>query len=255
MAEFPDSLGRCIIVYMTTPNERDDEDLQVLETVKQHLESLLTTIRSVDAKVEAQGIVTDAISANLDAQRRVIDAQGNLIKAVSDAHEGEAAVLDVLGQWMTDLDTKFQGIRNDLALVKGGHARSAMLHNMSKIADGFGFHFISEMPQQALIEFANVAGKRGMGDGDVESFKNADAVAHITDNNGDPGYLAIEASFTVSDNDVRRATRNAGCLNQYTGLPAYGAVVGVEALAEAQAAVDEGRILFYKIQPGEMQPE
>ena len=248
MAEFPDYLGKCIIVHMTTPNERDGEDRQVLETVIEHLDSLLATIRSVDAKVEAQGAVTDAIKA-------VVDAQDIVIEAVSNSQDSEAVVLDLLREWMTDLDTKFQGIRNDLALVKGGHARSAMLHNMSRIADNFGFHFITEMPQQALIEFANVAGKQGMGDGDVESFKNADAVVHITDNNGDPGYLAIEASFTVDDNDVRRATRNAGCLNQYTGLPAYGAVVGVEALAEAQAAVNEGRIFFYKIQPGEMQSE
>ena len=248
MAESPDSLGRCIIVYMTTPNERDGEDLQVLETVIEHLDSLLASIRSVDAKVEAQGAVTDAIKA-------VVDAQDKVIEAVSNSHDSEAVVLDLLREWMTDLDTKFQGVRNDLSMVKGGHARSAMLRNMSKIADNFGFHFLAEMPQQALIEFANVAGKQGMGDGDVESFKNADAVVHITDNNGAPGYLAIEALFTVGDNDVRQARRNADCLKQYTGCPAYGAVVGVEVLAEAQAAVDEGRILFYKIQPREMQTE
>ena len=43
----------------------------------------------------------------------------------------------------TRLETKFDGVRDDLALVKGGHARSAMVHNLPRIADEFGFQFIA----------------------------------------------------------------------------------------------------------------
>ena len=67
--------------------------------------------------------------------------------------------------------------------------------------------------------------------------------------------LALEASYTVASNDIRRAVRNAGYVNALTGLSAYAAVTGVQILPEAQAEIDAGQVLFYQIPAREMQSE
>ena len=202
--------------------------------IREFLEQILEAVRALDAKVDAVDAKVDAVDAKVTEDREVIR---------------------LLSAQMVELEEKFDGIRNDLAMVKGGHARNAMRQNLSRIADEFGFRFIAEMPQQAVIEFSKVAAGRGIGQGETESFRNADMVVHVRDDKGNPGYLAIEASFTVDNNDVRRANRNAQFLRQYTGLPSYGAVAGVEVLPDVQRYIDKGDVLFYSIRPRELQSE
>ena len=234
--------------------------------IREYLDSILSAIRAVDAKVDGVDAKVDGVDAKVDVNRESIDsinAQMIEVRKRMDATDArmDRAIGELTGEIaglksrMTELEGKFDGVRNDLALVKGGHARNAMSHNLSRIADEFGFLFIAEMPQQATIDFAKVAAGTGIGQGEAESFRNADMVVHIRDDKGEPGYLAIEASFTVDRSDVRRANRNAAYLHQYTGLRAYGAVAGVEVLPDAQAEIDEGRVLFYSIRPRELQSE
>ncbi len=195
--------------------------------IREYLDHILAAVHAVDAKV-------DVVDAKVTEDRKAIN---------------------VLTAQMAELEQKFDGVRDDLAMVKGGHARNAMRQNLSRIADEFGFLFIAEMPQQAVIEFSKVAASQGLGQGEAESFRNADMVVHVRDAKGEPGYLAIEASFTIDGNDVRRANRNALFLHQYTGLPAYGAIAGVEVLPDVQEDIDGGNVLFYSIRPRELQSE
>ena len=89
----------------------------------------------------------------------------------------------------------------------------------------------------------------------AERFRNADMVINVRDANGQPGYVALEASFTVNGNDVRRAVRNAVYLHQYTGLPYYAAVADVEVLPDAREAIDNGQVWFYRIPARDLQSE
>ena len=190
--------------------------------------------------------------AALEAQVAALDAKVDDLDAkVTEDREA----INRLGVQMAELEYKFDGIKDDLAMVKGGHARSAMRNNLNRIADEFGFLFIAEMPQQSVIDLSKVAAGQGIGQGEAESFRNADMVVHVRDAKGRPGYLAIEASFTIDGNDVRRANRNAQFLHEYTGLPAYGAIAGVEVLPDVQQDIDGGNVLFYSIRPRELQSE
>ena len=250
---------------MTTPSDSNNDSPEIRE----YLEAILQAVRVVDAKVDAVDAKVDAVDAKVDAlDSRVValetkvdadsertDYLSGRVDALSSQVAENRKLITSMNTRMTELEVKFDGIRNDLAMVKGGHARNAMRHNLSRIADEFGFLFISEMPQQAVIDFAKVAASKGIGAGEAESFRNADVVVHVRDEKGEPGYLAIEASFTIDGNDVRRANRNADCLHEYTGLPAYGAIAGVEVLPDAQADIDAGKVLFYSIRPRELQSE
>ncbi len=179
-----------------------------------------------------------------EIQRETLKVLGDLVRLVGEDRDRT-----------TELETKIDGIRNDLALVRGGHARNVMAQNLPRIADRFAFEFISELPQQAIIAMSKFTTGQGDTQGNAESFSNADMVISVRDDQGKPAYVAMEASFTVDDNDVQRAIRNAGYLHEYTGLPAYPAVVGVHVLDSAQAEVDAKRVLLYQIPAGELQPD
>ena len=190
-----------------------------------------------------------------ESQRALTESVTKLDQFVRSIALGTIDVVRGLRNDVDGLTAKVDGLRDDIGLVKGGHARNAMRQNLDRIAAEFSFEFISEVPQAAIIVFSKVAAAQGEAANEAESFRNADMVMNVRDTEGQPGYVALEASFTVNGNDVRRAVRNADYLHQYTGLPCYAAVAGVEVLPEAQAEIDAGKALLYRIPARELQSE
>ena len=201
--------------------------------------------------MEGQTRLADQLKDLAEGQERLSNVVLGLAKVVN----GLETKVDGLADRVDGLETKVDGLTDDIALVRGGHARTAMRQNLYRIADQFGFEFISEVPQAAIIGFSKVATAQGEAANEAESFRNADMVMNVRDAGGQPGYVALEASFTVNSNDVRRAVRNADYLHQYTGLPCYAAVVGVQVLPDAQAEVDDGKARLYRIRARELQSE
>ena len=155
----------------------------------------------------------------------------------------------------TEMNAKVDGIRQDLGEVRGGHARSAVLRNAALVANGLGYQLIAEVPRGIILGFSKVAASNNVSPDDVKSFQQADLVLYVSDDQGSPRYLAIEASFTVAGRDIDRAVRNARYLVQYTGLQADPVVAGVEVLAEAQARIDKGEAWLYRIERRDLQPD
>ena len=155
----------------------------------------------------------------------------------------------------TEMNAKVDGIRQDLGEVRGGHARSAAIRNAALIADGLGCQLISEVPRGIILGFSRMAASNNVSSDDVKSFQQADLVLYVSDAQGSPRYLAIEASFTVADRDIDRAVRNAGYLQQYTGLQADPVVAGVEVLPEAQARIDNEEAWLHRIERRDLQPD
>ena len=158
-------------------------------------------------------------------------------------------------RFSADVNTKLDGIRNDLAEVRGEHARSVVLRNAALIADTLNCRLISEVPQGILLGFSKIARADNEPSGDVESFQRADLVLYVSDDQERPRYLAVEASFTVDDRDINRAVRNAGYLTKYTGLRSDPVVAGVEILPEAQARIDKGEARLFRVDRRALQPE
>ena len=155
----------------------------------------------------------------------------------------------------TEINAKVDGIRQDLGEVRGGHARSAVLRNAALVADGLGCQLISEVPRGIILGFSRVAASNNVPPDDVKSFQQADLILYVSDDQGSPRYLAVEASFTVAGRDIDRAVRNASYLTQYTGLRADPVVAGVEVLPEAQARIDKREAWVYRIERRDLQPD
>ena len=238
---------------MVTPPDKAEEVLQAIDHLRQSLETLQVNSdradKQRDTKIDAIGNDIGALRAQGDALRAQVDSQGRQINVLGDR------ITDLTAR-MDGFDRKLDGIRDDIGLVKGGHARNAMRQNLCRIVDQFGFKLLSPVPQEGVIVWSTaVAADNGISPGEAESFANADMIAHVLDSDGKLSYLALEASYTVANNDIRRAVRNAEYLKTLTGLGAYAGVAGVQVLPEAQAKIDDGQVRFYQIQARELQSE
>ena len=270
---------------MATPANTNPPTLETLAEGQQRLidvvKSLSEAVQSLtegqNRLTQSQNRLTEGQNRLTESQNRLTQSQNRLTQSQNRLAEGqnrlnafvveqrkfndkvEAFIADTTKRFdslngrFDGLSEKVDGLKDDIALVKGGHARNEMRRNASLIADDLGCTLISEMSQGVIVAFAKVATDNGVASNEVESFRNADMVMLVQDANNKPGYVAVEASFTVDGNDVRRATRNADYLHQYTGMPSYAVVAGVDVLPEAQQQVDQGNVSLYRIAKRDIQ--
>ncbi len=115
-----------------------------------------------------------------------------------------------------------------LGYLRGAHASNTARRDADLIADDMGYQLVDQLPRGMLISFANMARASGKPENNVRSFREADLIMLVRDADGQPAYVAVEASFTVAARDIERAKRNAEYLHEFTGLKAMAAVAGVE---------------------------
>ena len=277
---------------MATPANTNPPTLETLAEGQQRLIDVVTSlseavqslIEGQNRLIEGQNRLTEGQNRLTEGQSRLTEGQNRLTEEQSRLTEGQNRLTeeqsrfstfvveqrkfnDKVEAFMADttkrfddlngrvdgLSEKVDGLRNDIAMVKGGHARNEMRRNANLIVDDLGCTLISEIPQGVIVAFAKVATDNGVPSNEVESFRNADMVMLVQDANNKPGYIAVEASFTVDGNDVRRAVRNADYLRQYTGMPSYAVVSGVDVLPEVQQQVDQGNVSLYRIAKRDIQ--
>ena len=146
-----------------------------------------------------------------------------------------------------DMDQRFSKIDAHLRYLRGGHAANVVQRDASLIADDMGYQIVTQLRREEMIAFANMARSAGKAEDDVRSFRAADLVMLARDAEGHPAYIAVEASFTVGSNDIRRAKRNAEYLREFTGLPAKGAVAGVEIASGREQNANADGVYCYHI--------
>ena len=236
---------------MTASANNNPPTIESLAENQQHImDSLAGLVDVVTELVDGVTGLADGqqqLSARLDGANKRLD---NTNKRLDNTNKR----LDGVNNKLDGTNRKLDGLMDDIGLVKGGHARNETIRNTSLIAHRLGYQFISEIRQEALIGFAELAKANGVADNEVESFAKADLVMIAQDANNQPGYIAVEVSFTIDGNDVRRAVRNADYLRKYTGIQAHPAVAGVDILPDAKRQVDAGKVHWYEIPKRDIQP-
>ena len=149
---------------------------------------------------------------------------------------------------------RFDGIKDDLSLIKGAHARNEMRYKAPLIAHDLDFEFVSELDRADLIALSKTAVAAGVSENDAESFRNADMVMKALDPMKRMCYIAVEASFTVHDQDVARAARNADYLERFANVKARAVVAGVEIMPDARRQAGNSDVFWYEIPEHELQP-
>ena len=196
----------------------------------------------------------DGANKRLDNTNKRLDNTNKRLDNTNKRLDSNNKKLDSTNNKLDGTNRKLDGLMDDIGLVKGGHARNETIRNASLIAHRLGYQLISELRQEALIGFAELAKADGVPGNEAESFAKADLVMIAQDDNKQPGYVAVEVSFTIDGNDVRRAVRNADYLRKYTGIQAHPAVAGVDILPDAKRQVDAGKVHWYEIPKRDIQP-
>ena len=152
------------------------------------------------------------------------------------------------------IDRRFDTLSNDVAQVKGGHARAVAVDNAAVIALDMGFEYVRSLSR---LEMALMAQRARGGDipaNELESFRNADLIIEAK-NEAETHYITVEASFTSDHRDTDRAQRNARFLTRFTGCPAHAAVASVRNDHAVEAQITSGIIHWHHIPLRDLDPE
>ena len=185
------------------------------------------------------------LAAGLEELRKTVEAfiestnrRFDLIEARLDKHDD-------------DLKT----LRRDLAVLRGGHARTSAIREATSIVRSMGFRPLRKLTLDDLWDITDSADTVGIPERQLDSFRKTDLVMEATNSDGEIGFLTISISYTVHKEDIDKIIRNARFMTRFTGKPASPAVVGEYAHNDAQALIDSGRIFWYELDSEELEVE
>lgn len=145
------------------------------------------------------------------------------------------------------LDRNLDRITHDVGQLRGWFARLNAADFAPVIAYEMGMRMVRTMERIELINMAHDAVRDGTPRDSLKSFVNADVIIEATQADGDTCYIAVEASYTADHRDADRALRNAEFLTQFTGIPAYPAIVSVRNDRELASGTPQGNVFWYPI--------
>lgn len=187
------------------------------------------------------------------------EAQANTNRRLAALEEGQAEFREAINRLITS-NTRLEGVvtrlegvvrrqSNDVGFLRGAFAYHAVTRSLNMaIWNMTSGDLDAVLTERELLGMVRNSGATDLPQNEVTSFVNADIIARVVHPNAeDASYVAIEVSYTVQDNDVRRAVRNAEYLTRFTGLAAQPAVAGVQLDDWAREDVDSGTVLWHQI--------
>lgn len=147
------------------------------------------------------------------------------------------------------VDRRFDQLTKDMAPLKAAHARDAALREADLIAEQSGLTFLRTLAYEEIGELARSADTSDLPFNELRSFRRADLIAETHDSSGTPCYLAAEISFTANGRDTRRAIRNAGLLERFTGRRAHPVVAGLRYDDRIAGHIACGEVAWYQLDP------
>ena len=198
------------------------------------------------ANTEAMNRRLDAMEARLDAMDKRMDDIDERIAVLAANTEAMNRRLDAMDNRLDSMSTDIRFIREahrtehrDMHRFRGNYAIEAARNSEWDIAELFAeargarrFRLRTLTHEERDDMFDDNAHAIDLLDteGNIsKSFPSGDIIAEVRQRNSNepPFYIAVEASYTVEQNDVIRASDNAKILRAATGLDAYAVVAGV----------------------------
>ena len=156
---------------------------------------------------------------------------------------------DEAAQRFAKLESELQALRDDIAPMKGAHARNVTMEQADLLVEAMGLTWRRTLAHLDIAELVRSSDTSGIPSNELISFRLADLVVECADAAGETCYAAVEASFTVNGRDTRRAMRNAEYLERFTGRPARAAVAGERIDDRTREDVESGGVFWYPLDP------
>ena len=150
---------------------------------------------------------------------------------------------------------RFNRIEDDMAEVKGGHARTYAVRRAFSIARSVGLHQPKVLTDEDIWNITEAADTSAIPANDLHSFHEADLIIQAQDDEGRTCHVSVEISYTLAGNDTSRAIRNAQYLRDFTRNPAYAVVAGMRANNRAQSDIDSGKASWFRLRPRDLAAE
>ena len=158
-------------------------------------------------------------------------------------------------QRLDTLEADVKGLRDDMGILKGAHARNVAIEDAAAIARSLGLRRTRTLSRDELWDLTEAADTTAIAANELNSFRRADLIMEATDRAGAPCYIAVEISFTANGRDTTRARRNADFLTRFTGKPASAVIAGLRQDDRIQSDIDSGAVVWYQLDPTDLEAE
>ena len=178
-----------------------------------------------------------------------------LTRELIELPEQFAAFVETTNKRLDTLETTVKGLRDDMGILKGAHARNVAIEDAAAIARGLGLRRTRTLSRDELWDLTEAADTTAIAPNDLRSFRQADLILEATDPAGGPCYIAVEISFTANGRDTTRARRNAEFLTRFTGQPASAVIAGLRQDNRIQPDIDSGAVCWHQLDPTDLEAE
>ena len=158
-------------------------------------------------------------------------------------------------QFNARIDRSLQTIRDDIAEVKGGHARTETIRRADVIASGLNLIYERTLSAGELEDMVRENPDIGVARNELQSFTKADLVIKAKDGSRLTNYIAVEISYTADQRDTNRAIRNADLLTKFTRRPAHAVIASVKNDDLVSGSIANGSVRWYEIPMRDLRTE
>ncbi len=239
-----------------------DETLKSLAETRETLSEVVKTqnkmLKVQDETLKSLAETRETLSEVVKTQNKMLKVQDETLKSLVETRETQSEMLKTQEEMLrvqremlkeqanvrrdiTALHGMYRREHEDFGRFRGAYAIDATRRNAGDIALLFsrsrahGFRRVSMMDftQADINDFLasnyDALDALGLRERAWNTFLKGDIIARVTEVMGDsPGfYLAVEASYTVDSEDVRRAIEHAKMLRCAGDMAAYAVVAGV----------------------------
>ena len=232
------------------------EDPELLAEVRRLVftEEVLAMPTQLAEVVERQDRTEAQLAEIIRIQNALLETQNKILADQDEMRQTQNKLLEGQDEMRGDIRAvhgMYRRQHDDLGRFRGNYAADAARKNDLNIARLFGRRrglsriaarpLSTEELENMLAANATALDDLELDDGAWDSFQRPDRIVGVFRLGGvhPQFYIAIEASYTVEDYDVKRAADNAKILRCATGLHAYAAVAGVRISTRLTSAVIE----------------
>ena len=220
----------------------------------------MTTINTLDDSLQAlddNPAWRDAVRARLLGEDLLqLPAQFNTFaERQQETNERLEGTLEELRRMNANAEARMNRMESDIGSVKGWFVLARLKDFMVDFIEVMNCELahVLDVNELALMS-------KRIADAtpdELRSFRRADMVMLAGDRaaNGSPVYLAVEASYTASENDTDRAERNAKFLADVTGIRAIPVIASVRNTREVVDLIESGNVRWYEIEERYIQAE
>ena len=200
---------------------------------------------------------TEALRSRL-LTRELLELPARFAEYAEANDERMAAIdrqFDTVNAHLRALDRRMERFEDDMALFRSRHVSEMIREQTRRLAREVGCRRVRILTADDLYDMVDEADTDDISLSALRSFRFADLImeAEKTDS-GDPGYIAVEISYTVNGRDTERAFRNADFLRRFTGKDTVAVIAGVRKDDRVNSDIEVGNVVWYPVEVEDLVP-